>query len=69
VQRRTLILSGFASAAFAQAPPPVKTHLKIGDSAPDFELSATDGKKYTLSQFQGNRTVVLAFFPAAFTGG
>ena len=67
--RRTLVLSGVASAAFAQAPPPVKTHLKIGDAAPEFELSATDGKKYTLGQFKGNNVVVLAFFPAAFTGG
>lgn len=69
MKRRTLILSGVATAAFAQAPPAVKTHLKVGDPAPDFELTGTDGKKYTLSQFKGDRTVVLAFFPAAFTGG
>jgi peroxiredoxin Q/BCP len=64
-----MILAGVATAAFAQAPPPVKTHLKVGDAAPDFELSATDGKKYTLNQFKGASAVVLAFFPAAFTGG
>jgi len=65
----TLVLPTGAAALFAQAPPPVKTHLKVGDTAPDFELSGTDGKKYTLAQFKGQKTVVLAFFPAAFTGG
>jgi peroxiredoxin len=69
MNRRSLILAGAAVAAFAQAPPPVKTHLKAGDAAPDFELTGTDGKKYTLSQFKSDKVVVLAFFPAAFTGG
>jgi len=32
-------------------------------------LQSTDGKKVTLSDFCGKRNVVLAFFPAAFTGG
>lgn len=68
MNRRSLIFSGLAAGAFAQAPP-VKTHLKVGDAAPDFELSATNGNKYTLSQFKGSKAVVLAFFPAAFTGG
>ena len=52
----------------AQAPPP-KTHLKVGDMAPDFELQSTQGKKVKLSDFRGQKNVVLAFFPAAFTGG
>jgi len=52
----------------AQAPPP-KTHLKVGDTAPDFELPSTQGKKIKLSDFRGKKNVVLAFFPAAFTGG
>lgn len=51
----------------AQAPP--KTHLKVGDSAPDFDLPSTAGKKVKLSEFRGKQNVVLAFFPAAFTGG
>jgi len=70
MNRRTMILGGAAVAAFAQAPAPVKTHLKVGDAAPEFtELSGTDGKKHSLSQYKGKNTVVLAFFPAAFTGG
>jgi peroxiredoxin Q/BCP len=42
--------------------------LKVGDPAPDFTLPGSDGKPYTLSQLKG-KTVVLAWFPMAFTGG
>lgn len=55
--------------AFAQPVQPPKTHLKVGDTAPDFSLNATTGGKVTLSEFKGKFNVVLAFFPAAFTGG
>lgn len=68
MKRRTVLTIAAGAAAFAQAPP-VKTNLKVGDTAPDFELSATDNKKYKLSDFRGKKTVVVAFFPAAFTGG
>jgi len=37
--------------------------------APDFELPSTQGGKVKLSDFRGKKTVVVAFFPAAFTGG
>ncbi|ALO45238.1 peroxiredoxin [Pseudohongiella spirulinae] len=43
--------------------------LEVGDKAPDFTLQASDGNTYSLSQFVGKQPVVLAFFPAAFTGG
>ena len=43
--------------------------LKVGDAAPDFKLPATSGETLTLGQFAGEKTVVLAFFPKAFTGG
>jgi cytochrome oxidase Cu insertion factor (SCO1/SenC/PrrC family) len=54
-----------------QARPPAgpKTHLKVGDVAPDFTLPGTDGKTYTLSDFKGKKSVVLAFYVLAFTGG
>jgi len=42
--------------------------LKPGDSAPSFELPGTDGNTYSLNELRG-RTVVLAWFPKAFTGG
>ena len=43
--------------------------LEVGDKAPDFSLPASDGKTYSLSQFVGDKPVVIAFFPKAFTGG
>ena len=45
------------------------TTLKVGDTAPDFTLPSTDGGKMHLADYIGKSTVVLAFFPAAFTGG
>jgi peroxiredoxin len=64
------LLGALACASlFGQAAPPKKTHLKVGDDAPDFTLNSTAGGKVTLSDFRGKNTVVLAFYPAAFTGG
>ena len=42
--------------------------LEAGDKAPDFELTGSDGQVYELSGLSG-KTVVLAWFPKAFTGG
>ena len=39
----------------------------VGDSAPDFTLVTTTGQPVTLSSFRGNKNVLLAFFPLAFT--
>ena len=43
--------------------------LKVGDQAPEFKLSGTDGKIYTLSGFKGKKAVVIAWYPKAKTGG
>ena len=43
--------------------------LKVGDSAPNFKLQASDGKTYQLTDFKGKEAVVLAWFPKAFTQG
>jgi hypothetical protein len=59
----------FAQRLLAQAPPPPKTHLKVGDDAPDFTVPTTMGKPFKLSDYKGKNGVVVAFFPAAFTGG
>ena len=56
-------------------PPVPKTHLKVGDPAPDFTLPSTivgaDNRtvRYKLSDFKGKKNVVLAFYVLAFTGG
>ncbi len=41
--------------------------VKIGDPAPDFTLPAVSGGKLTLSQFRGQKNVVISFVPAAWT--
>ena len=42
--------------------------LKVGDPAPDFELKGTGKVEFKLSDYEGKKNVVLAFFPAAFSG-
>jgi thioredoxin-dependent peroxiredoxin len=66
--RAVLVTFAAVGALLAQSNPP-KTHLKVGDEAPDFTLPSTSGQPVKLSDFRGKKTVVLAFFPAAFTGG
>jgi cytochrome oxidase Cu insertion factor (SCO1/SenC/PrrC family) len=64
-----VLLAVLGVAALAQQPAPPKTHLKVGDPAPEFTLRATDGKTYKLSDFKGKKNVVLAIYVLAFTGG
>jgi len=52
----------------AQPPPPLVPTLKAGDVAPAFALQGSDGKLHRLSEYKG-KTVVLAWFPKACTGG
>ena len=42
--------------------------LAPGTQAPSFSLESTGGKKVSLADYKG-QTLVLAFFPKAFTGG
>lgn len=64
-----VLLAALGIVTLAQQPSPGKTHLKVGDPAPDFTLRATDGKTYKLSEFKGKKNVVLAIYVLAFTGG
>ena len=41
--------------------------VKVGDTAPGFTLPAVSGGKISLSQYRGNKNVVLSFVPAAWT--
>ncbi len=63
-----LLFSLVAASVFAQAGKPT---LKVGDTAPEFVKlpSSVPGKTFSLADFKGKKTVVLAFFPLAFTGG
>ena len=40
---------------------------KVGDQAPDFTLPSVEDTWITLSDFRGNKNVLLSFMPAAFT--
>jgi hypothetical protein len=58
-----------AEGSKAAAPPSMP---KVGDVAPDFKLEYFDGsdlKQVSLSQYRGQKNVVLAFYIFAFTGG
>ncbi len=65
----SMLLLGTLAGSALMGQSPQKTHLKVGDTAPDFTLPSTAGKPVKLSDFRGKNSVVLAFFPAAFTGG
>ena len=41
----------------------------VGQTAPDFTLASTTGGPITLSQYRGQRNVVLAFYVLYWTGG
>jgi len=44
--------------------------LARGDTAPDFSLTGSDGRTYRLRDLLGrSETIVIAWFPKAFTGG
>ena len=48
--------------------PPEPT-IKVGDEAPDFTLLDQNRKQVSLHDFRGKKTVALAFYVFAFTGG
>lgn len=62
-----VLLTGLAAMLVLLSP--IASALEVGDKAPDFALQASDGKTYTMSEFIGEKPVVIAFFPKAFTGG
>jgi peroxiredoxin Q/BCP len=59
--------TGAPTAAGAGAASPAG--LRVGDMAPDYDLTGSDGKQHKLSDHRGKEAVVIAWFPKAFTGG
>lgn len=63
------LLSSIAAVASGlMVTPAFAQELKVGDQAPGFTLTGSDGKTYSLADLKG-KTVVLAWFPKAFTSG
>lgn len=62
------IVGAVSTVLFAGGRMPQTVELKVGDTAPAFELQGSDGKVHRLSDYKG-KAVVLAWFPKAFTGG
>lgn len=58
-----MIAMGILTGMLAGAAP------KAGEVAPDFTVTDTDGIRITLSEQVKQGTVILAFFPKAFTPG
>jgi cytochrome oxidase Cu insertion factor (SCO1/SenC/PrrC family) len=67
-----LLTAGLRPNLFAQTQPAPKLPpmtLQVGDTAPDFTLRDQNGKEVSLKDFRGKKTVVLAFYVFAFSGG
>lgn len=59
----------FAAHAQDQQPAIATTNLKVGDVAPDFTLPSDQNTSVSLSSYRGKKSVILAFYVLAFTGG
>jgi cytochrome oxidase Cu insertion factor (SCO1/SenC/PrrC family) len=64
-----LLLLAAQFPAAAQDDAMATTTLKVGDVAPDFALPSDQNKPVKLSDYRGKKTVILAFYVLAFTGG
>lgn len=58
---RSQLLLGVALAAVL-AGASAAAALEVGEKAPDFTLPGTTGEKITLSQFRGNKLVLIEFY-------
>ena len=56
VLSNSLVFLSLATVLFAQA------NVDVGDTAPDFELRDLAGETYKLSEYRGEKVVVLEFF-------
>jgi peroxiredoxin Q/BCP len=66
--RLTCVLTAVLAVAAMGPGGALAADLEVGDAAPAFELPGSDGNTHTLAQYEG-KTVVLAWFLKAFTGG
>ena len=64
-----LLGASLAAPAMAADGEDTMNDLQPGDITPAFSLVGSDGKTYNLADFKGDKPVVIAWFPKAFTGG
>lgn len=55
--------------ALTMPPPEAAKTLKVGDKAPDFNLTDQNGREVRLADYRGKNSVVLAFYIKADTPG
>ncbi len=67
--KKFLCLCSLVLGACLLMPDSADAEVAVGDLAPDFELVGSDGKTYKSEQFEGEKVVVIAWYPKAFTGG
>jgi hypothetical protein len=66
--KRALAACALVSIVAFAAAPALAERPKVGAQAPAFALESSTGKTLKLADWRGH-TLVLAFFPKAFTGG
>ncbi len=59
----------YGAPARAASPPVTRTHLKVGQKAPNFKLLSDKWRPTDLSSELGKHNVLLAFYVLAFTPG
>lgn len=64
-----LAVSAEAQNRGRRRPAPKELELKVGDVAPNWTMTGSDKKEYKLSDFKGEKGVVIAWYPAALTRG
>ena len=57
----TMLMGGTGTSSISNA------QLEVGDTAPDFRLPDSTGGYVQMSDYQGEKNVVLAFYPLAWT--
>ena len=63
-RRKVTIVSAVAALSLATmiSAQTGESAVKVGDKAPDFELSDASGTRHKLSEFRGKKAVVIEFF-------
>ncbi len=65
----SLLVAGLCGLSLVASIASAAEALKVGDDAPDFTMTGTDGKTYKLSDFKGKQAVIVAWYPRADTPG